>query len=259
MSEIYEEIVKIKAKREKAALVTIISAISSTPREEGTKMLVRADGSILGSIGGGSVEYQVRDKAKEVMKVGKSQRLHISLTPREGEEPEMICGGEIEVFIEPILPPPTLYIFGGGHISLAIAKIGKLLEFKIVIIDDRTQFANPQRFPEADLILAENFKKAFSKLRIDKSSYIVIVTRNHENDELVLELALQTQAKYIGMMGSKTKRETIFSHLLDKGISQEVLGKVHSPIGSGINAQTPEEIAVSILAEIIKIHRTHNG
>ncbi len=256
MSDIYQEIAEITARGEEAALVTIISATGSTPREVGTKMLVRADGSLVGSIGGGSVEVQVCRKAIETIRTGKPQRLHISLTPQEGEEPGMICGGDMEVFIEPILQSQTLYIFGGGHISLPLAKIGKLLGFKIAVIDDRAEFASPRRFPEAELILAEDFNKAFSELQIDKTGYIVIITRGHQYDEMVLEWALGTQARYIGMIGSKTKNKTIFSHLLAKGISQELLDKVHAPIGLEIHAQTPEEIAVSILAEIIKVRRS---
>jgi len=144
MTDIYQEIVRIRAEGKEAALVTIVSAIGSTPRGEGTKMLVRANGSIVGSIGGGNLEAQVRDQAIEVIRKGKPQRLHISLTAKEGEELGMVCGGDVEVFIEPILSPPTLYIFGGGHMSVPLAKIGKLVDFKIVVIDDRAEFANPR-------------------------------------------------------------------------------------------------------------------
>jgi xanthine dehydrogenase accessory factor len=256
MNDIYQEIVRVKAEGEEAALVTIVSATGSTPREEGAKMLVRADGSILGTIGGGGLEAQVIEEAIKVMKQGKPKRLHRSLTASEAEEEGMVCGGELEVFIEPILTPPTLYLFGGGHISVPLAKTGKLLGFKIAVIDDRAEFASPDRFPEADILLAEEFSKSFPKLKVDKSSYIVIVTRGHQHDELVLEWAVGTQAKYIGMIGSKTKVETIFSHLLAKGISKEQLGRVHAPIGLEINAQAPEEIAVSILAEVIKVRRS---
>jgi xanthine dehydrogenase accessory factor len=256
MTDIYQEIVRIKAEGEEAALVTIVSATGSTPREEGAKMLVKPDGSILGTIGGGSLEAQVIEEAVKVIKQGKPKRLHMSLTAKEAEEVGMICGGELEVFIEPILTSPTLYLFGGGHISLSLAKIGKLLGFKIAVIDDRADFANADRFPEVDMVLAEDFTKSFPKLKIDKSSYIVIVTRGHQHDELVLEWAVGTPAKYIGMIGSKTKNETIFSHLLAKGISKEQLDRVHAPIGLKIEAQTPEEIAVSILAEVIKVRRS---
>jgi xanthine dehydrogenase accessory factor len=256
MTDIYQEIVRIKAEGEEAALVTIVSTAGSTPREEGTKMLVRADGSILGTIGGGSLEAQVIEEAVKVIKQGKPKRLHFALTAKEAEEAGMVCGGELEVFIEPILISPSLYLFGGGHISLPLAKMSKLLGFKIVVIDDRAEFASADRFPEADILLAGDFTKSFPKLKIDKSSYIVIVTRGHQHDELVLEWAVSTPAKYIGMIGSKTKVETIFSHLLAKGISREQLDRVHAPIGLEIQAQTPEEIAVSILAEIVKIRRS---
>jgi len=256
MDDIYQEIVRVKAEGEEAALVTVVSATGSTPREEGAKMLVKLDGSILGTIGGGSLEAQVIEEAVKVIKQGKPKRLHRSLTASKAEEAGMICGGELEVFIEPILTPPTLYIFGGGHISLPLAKMGKLLGFNIAVIDDRAEFSHPDRFPEAEILLTEEFAKSFPKLKIDKSSYIVIVTRGHQHDERVLEEAVGTPAKYIGMIGSKTKVETVFSHLLAKGISREQLDRVHAPIGLGIEAQTPEEIAVSILAEVIKVRRS---
>lgn len=252
-ADIYQEVVRIRDKGEEAALVTVVSASGSTPREEGAKMVVRPDGSILGTIGGGSVEAQIISEAIEIIHKGRPQLLRYRL--KEGEELGMICGGDIEVFVEPILPEPTLYIFGGGHIALALAKMAKLVGFKIVVIDDRPEFANPQRFPEAEQTLAIDFIKAFSRLKIDKSGYIVIVTHGHKGDEVVLQGALGTKAKYIGMIGSKTKNKTVFSHLRAKGISQELLDKAYTPIGLRIGAQTPEEIAVSILAEVIKIRR----
>lgn len=251
--DIYQEVVRIRDKGEEAALVTVVSASGSTPREEGAKMLVRPDGSILGTIGGGSVEARIISEAIEIIHRGRPQLLRYRL--KEGEELGMICGGDIEVFVEPILPEPTLYIFGGGHIALALAKMAKQVGFKIVVIDDRPEFANPQRFPEAEQTLAIDFAKAFSRLKIDKSGYIVIVTHGHTGDEVVLQGALGTKAKYIGMIGSKTKNKTVFSHLRAKGISQELLDKAYTPIGLRIGAQTPEEIAVSILAEVIKIRR----
>ena len=256
MVDIYQEIARIKAEEEEAALATIVSATGSTPREEGAKMLVRADGSISGTIGGGSLEAQVIKEVIKVIGQGKPKRLHISLTGKEVEAEGMLCGGEIEVFIEPIVSSPTLYIFGGGHIALPLAKVGKLLGFRIGVIDDRSEFANPNRFPEAEIILADDFTKSFPKLKIGKSSYIVIVTRNHQYDDIVLEWAVGTPAKYIGMIGSKDKTEAVFSHLLAKGIPKELLDKVHAPIGLEIHAQTPEEIAISILAEIVKVRRS---
>jgi xanthine dehydrogenase accessory factor len=256
MADIYQEIVRIKEEGEEAALVTIVSATGSTPREEGAKMLVKPDGSITGTIGGGSLEAQVIDEAVKVIKQGKPKRLHMSLTAKEAEEAGMICGGDLEVFIEPILTAPTLYIFGGGHVSLPLAQMAKLLGFKIAVIDDRAEFASTERFPEADIVLADDFTSSFPKLEIDKSSYIVIVTRGHQHDELVLGWAVNTPAKYIGMIGSQTKVKAIFSHLMAKGMPKEKLDNAYSPIGLEIGAQTPEEIAISILAEIIKVRRS---
>ena len=256
MTDIYQEIVRVREEGQEAALVTIVSATGSTPREEGAKMLVKPDGAILGTIGGGSLEAQVIKEAVGVIKQGKPKHSHFTLSDKEASEVGMICGGDVEVFIEPILTTPTLYIFGGGHISLPLSQMGKLLGFKIAVIDDRNDFANTERFPQAEMVLAEDYAKAFPKLKVDKTSYIVIVTRGHQHDELVLNWAISTPAKYIGMIGSKTKVKTIYSHLLAKGVPQEKLDSIHSPIGLEIEAQTPEEIAVSILAEIIKVRRS---
>jgi len=256
MDDIYQEIVRVKAEGEEAALVTVVRASGSTPREEGAKMLVKPDGSILGTIGGGSLEAQIIKEAVKVIRQGKPKSLHRSLTASEADEEGMVCGGDLEVFIEPILTPPALYIFGGGHIALALAKMGKLCGFNITVVDDRAEFASAGRFPEAEVIFAGEFAGSFGRVKIDKSSYIVIVTHGHKYDEVVLEWALATPARYIGMIGSKTKNETIYSHLRARGISQEQLDRVHAPIGLAIEAQTPEEIAVSIMAELIKVRRS---
>lgn len=255
MEDIFEEIVKIRSEGGRAALATITSVQGSTPRKEGSKMLVKSNGSILGSVGGGSLEAQVCREAMQVMKEGKSKMLRFDLTGKEAAEEGMICGGNMEVFLEPILSEPILYIFGGGHVSFFLAKIGKIVGFKVVIVDDRPEFANPERFSEADEIISRDFAAVFPDLKIGKSSYLVIVTRGHLQDEKVLEWAVKTDAGYIGMIGSPKKNQTIFSHLQSRGVSQETLERVYAPIGLDIHAETPEEIAVSILAEIIKVRR----
>lgn len=255
MLEIYQEIVRIQAEGGEAALATIISTKGSTPREVGSKMLIKSDEITIGSIGGGNIEAEVCREAKRVMSEGKPRILHFDLTGRETTEEGMICGGIMDVFVEPIVSLSTLYLFGGGHVSVPLSNMGKTAGFKVVVIDDRLEFASPERFPEADLVLCEEFEKVFPRLQIGSSGYIVIATRAHQSDELVLEHALKTPAKYVGMLASRKKRQTIFSHLLAKGIPQESLDKVHSPIGLKIQAETPEEIAISIVAEIIKVRR----
>ncbi|HUV56309.1 MAG TPA: XdhC family protein [Dehalococcoidales bacterium] len=252
--DVYKEIVKIRAEGEEAALVTVISANGSTPQKEGAKMLVRADGSIVSTVGGGRVEAEIISEAVGVIKKCKPQRLSYDLS--EGGNAEMLCGGNFEVFIEPILQVPNLFIFGGGHISLPLVKMANLAGFKIVVVD-APEVANAETFPEAEQTLALDLARGFSdsELKINKSGYVVIVTRDHKHDEVVLESALGTRAKYIGLVGSQTKTKAIFSSLLARGISQELLDKVYTPIGLKINARTPEEIAVSILAELIKVRR----
>lgn len=255
MEDIFEEIVNIRREGGSAALATITVVAGSTPRKEGSKMLIRSDGSILGTVGGGSLEARVCREAMKVIEDGESRVLHFDLTGKEAAKGGMICGGKSEVFVEPIISNPCLYVFGGGHISFFITKIAKMVGFRVVVTDDRAEFANRERFPDADEIIAENFSSAFQKLTINKSSYIVIVTRGHLHDEKVMEWAVKTDARYIGMIGSKKKKQTLFSNLQAKGISKDVLEKVYAPIGLEIEAETPEEIAVSIMAEVIKVRR----
>jgi xanthine dehydrogenase accessory factor len=252
MKDIFEEIVKIRRKGKSAAVATIIKTSGSTPREQGSKMLVLNDGSILGSIGGGKLEAIIQQEALKVIANGKARTLHLDLSDRDAGNIGMICGGTTDILIEPVLPTPTLYLFGAGHISIPLSMMGGILGFKVVVIDNRVDFANKVRFPDSDKIYANDFNLVFPKLKIDRSSYIVIVTRGHSYDEFVLEWAVKTDAAYIGMIGSKQKVRTIFSHLFEKGINHELIQKIHAPIGLEIYAETPQEIAVSIMAEIIK-------
>ncbi len=253
MQAFYEEIVNSLREGKPAAIATVISVQGSTPREVGTKMLVRGDGTTVGSVGGGGLEDMVCREAMKVLTEGKAKMLHFDLT---GEVPEAgICGGITDVFIEPIVASPTMFIFGAGHVGFPLARMAKMCGFRVVVIDDRSEFANSERFPEADEIYAGDFPTLFPEFSIGESSYIAIVTRSHETDQMVLEWAVTTDAKYIGMIGSRKKVKTVFSRLQSLGVSQEVLSKVHTPIGVDIAAETPEEIAVSILGEIIKVRR----
>lgn len=254
MEDIYEEIIRLKSKGECAALATLISTSGSTPREQGARMLVREDGSILGTVGGSLLEGKVREEAKNVIQEGKPKLLDFDLTGKDKDG--MICGGIAKVYIEPIIPKSALYIFGGGHISFFLARMGKMVDFRVVVIDDRKEYANPERFPEADKTIADDYPNAFSQISVDKSSYIVIVTRGHAYDQTVLEWAITTDANYIGMIGSQKKNRKVFDNLVAKGVSEDDLKRVHAPIGLDINAETPEEIAVSIMAEVIKIRRS---
>jgi xanthine dehydrogenase accessory factor len=255
MLEIYQELANIAARGERAVLATVISSRGSVPRKAGTKMIIKGDGSLVGSIGGGNVEQAVQEKALDVMKSGEPQMIHLDLTG-SGEEAWMICGGQLDVFLEPILPAETLYLFGAGHLSQSTAAMAKMLGLRVVVIDPRPEYNNNDRFPNADSLVVEEYDNAFSKLNVDENSYIIIYTPGHVSDEKCLQFAVGTAAKYIGMIGSKKKVREIKERLRKKGVSQQQLDEVHAPIGLEINAQTPEEIAISILAELTKVRRS---
>jgi xanthine dehydrogenase accessory factor len=255
MADYYEEILKLRSEGRRGALATIVTAKGSTPREVGAKMLIYEDGKFLGSVGGGCMEAEVWQEAMKVMEEDKPKILHLDLTGRNAEDVGMICGGVMDIYLEPITPAPRVYIFGGGHISLFVSKISSMVGFQVVVIDERPQFANKERFPEADEVLAEDFEMVLPKLKVNRSSYLVIVTRGHAYDQEVLDWALGQEVRYIGMIGSRVKIHTVYDNLKGKGIKPEQLQRVHAPIGLDLGALTPEEIAVSIVAEMIKVRR----
>ena len=254
MIEVYNELVKIVEQGQRAVLATIISASGSTPQRAGAKMVIKEDGSSVGTIGGGGAEHKIMQHVREVLKSGKPQIVKFDLSGKDGKV-EMICGGEMEVFMEPILGPETLFLFGAGHLSQAMVSIAKMMGFRIVVIDPRPEYTNPERFPKADVLIVDEFENAFPKLNVDEHSYIIIYTSGHISDEKCLAFALKTNAKYIGMIGSRKKSKEVKERLQAKGVPIEALNAVHSPIGIEIGAVTPEEIAISILAEVIKVKR----
>jgi xanthine dehydrogenase accessory factor len=218
-------------------------------------MLVRDDGSIAGTIGGGCVEAEVWQAAREVMESEKPRTLTFNLNQDPKYDTGLVCGGTLEVFVEPVLPRATLYIFGAGHVAYNLYKVATLAGFEVTVIDDRESYANRERFPEAREIYAEDFEQSMARLAPNESAYIVIVTRGHRDDMRVLRWAVQTPARYIGMIGSKRKVIAIYRELEKEGLSPELFDRVHSPVGLDIGAVTPEEIAVSITAELIAIRR----
>jgi xanthine dehydrogenase accessory factor len=260
MAEILKEVLKRVDKGETIALVTVVEAKGSTPREVGAKMLVNKDGLIAGTIGGGITEARIIKEARQALKDGKGRFLTYHLTKEEAALDESaICGGDMKIFIDILQPKEEILIFGAGHIAVYVSKLMKMIGFKVTIIDDRQEFANQDRFPEADEIIAETIGKALNHIKITPATYIVIVTRGHLKDEEVLASVIRSSAAYIGMIGSRKKNTTVFQRLVERGISKEELNKVHAPIGIDIKAQTPEEIAVSIIAEIIQARRGKNN
>ena len=232
------------------AIATITSYSGSTPRKIGTKMLVLEDGNIYGTIGGGAMENRIIEICLEAIEKGQSQSISFPLNTKGVD---MICGGEVEVFIEVYKNRPKLLIAGGGHVGYAIYEVASLLDFDIIIFEDREGLLNDDRFPKAKELVLGDISENLGNYPIDENTYIVIVTRGHQYDEGCLEAVIDSDAKYIGAMGSKKKVRTMFKNLMDKGISEEKLEKVYSPIGLKISGESPEEIAISILAEILLI------
>jgi xanthine dehydrogenase accessory factor len=339
VKRLYKEVLKLLAQGEKAVLATVIQQSGSAPRKGGAQMVIREDGSFVGSIGGGRLEGDCIAEARTVMTEGKAKILDFHLTGTEVAETEMICGGDVEVFLEPLSPgltdlyaqllelqkrgeeavlatvisaesagegmdrkglisseaqslgplaldqkafqaaqevimekkvrlipyqegrlylepifsEPTLYLFGAGHISRYIAPVAQMVGFQVIVVDDRAEFANREYFPQADEVWVEEFERVGAKIEPDEQTYMVIVTRGHMHDYTVLKQLLSMECRYIGMIGSRRKRDLIYTQLIQEGHTQEELDRIHAPIGLAINAETPEEIAVGIVAELIHV------
>jgi xanthine dehydrogenase accessory factor len=347
--KLFREMVRLLQSGESIAVATIFDNVGSAPRTNGAKMLVRADGSISGSIGGGRLEADAIRLALETLSARQTVIQRFDLTSKDAAGMDMICGGTGEVLIdfvdaadenrrrvyeaaadvyergekawlvtildkspggsalrrqqclvkpdktligkidcdpnimekliagpakisihaevldnqrflvEPLRPAGTVYIFGAGHVSQRIAPLSMSVGFKTVVLDDRAEYANRQRFSEpAEVMVIDSFRK-LPELAIDESSYLVIVTRGHLFDKIVLEQLLRSNAAYIGMIGSRGKRDIIFEELVKQGYGREELARVYAPIGTSIGAETPEELAVSIVGELIKVRAEREG
>jgi xanthine dehydrogenase accessory factor len=252
--DLFEEIVRMRKAGNRGALATIVHTNGSIPSYESSRMLVREDGSISGTIGGGCVEAEVWAAAKEVIQNEQPRKMTFNLNHDAAYDAGLICGGTLEIFVEPLLPPPMLYLFGGGHVSTAVARVAALAGFMVGIVDDREAFANKERFPMAT-DLYTSYEDGFEKIQPNSSSYVVIVTRGHKDDMRVLAWAVNTKARYIGMIGSKRKVISVFKALEKEGYLPEKFERVYAPVGLEIGALTPEEIAVSITAELIAVRR----
>jgi xanthine dehydrogenase accessory factor len=253
--DIYEEIVKLRQQGRRGAVATIVNVRGSIPSFKTAKMLVRDDGSIYGTIGGGCVEADVWQAAREVMESEKPRTLTFNLNQDPKYDTGLVCGGTLDIFVEPVLPAALLYIFGAGHVAVNLYKVAQNAGFDVIVIDDREAYANRERFPAAQEVIAEDFEKAMAGLAPSESSYIVIVTRGHRDDMRCLRWAVQTRARYVGMIGSKRKTIAIYKELQKEGLAADLFQRVHAPVGLDIGAVTPEEIAVSITAELIAIRR----
>lgn len=253
--DIFEELVRLRRLGQKCAVATIVQVRGSIPSYESAKLLVREDGSMIGTIGGGCVEAEVWNAAREVIADEKPRKLAFNLGNDAAYDNGLICGGQLEVFVEAVVPQPRAFIFGAGHISRSLAQVVGLAGFGTVVIDNREFFANRERFPDADEVYAEEYEEVYPKLQVNSSSYLVIVTRGHRDDMRVLRWAITTPARYIAMVGSRRKVLAILKEFEKEGIPRERMERIFAPMGFEIGAVTPEEIAISVAAEMIAMRR----
>ena len=253
--DIYEQIVELRRQGHRGAVATITTVRGSIPSFQTAKMLVRDDGSIAGTIGGGCVEAEVWQAAREVMEEEKPRTLSFNLNNNPTYDTGLVCGGTLEVFVEPVLPPALLYIFGAGHVASNLYKVAQIAGFDVIVVDDREAYANRERFPDAREVIAGDFEHVAQQLHIPESAYLVIVTRGHRDDMRILRWAVDLNARYLGMIGSRRKIIAIYKELENEGIPAEKFARVHAPVGLEIGAVTPEEIAVAIVAEMIAVRR----
>lgn len=252
--DLYEEVLRLKKEGRSSALATIVQCVGSSPQKEGAKMLVRDDGSIAGSLGGGCLEAEVIQAARMTITDGAPRTIPFHLTEKHGG---LVCGGKVLVYIEPVIPEPRLIILGAGHVGKALSTAARFAGFWVAVVDDREEFANRENIPDATEIIVHDFETAFSRVAADKGTYVVIATRGHNHDLDALRAALRTPALYVGLLGSRRKRALLFKTLGDEGFGQEEIDRVIIPVGLSIGSVTPEEIAVSIMAQIIQRRRAH--
>ncbi len=252
---IFEKLVDAEKNQRTAVLCTIVKSSGSTPRHTGSKMLVFPDGSIVGSIGGGEIEVRVIDEAKRALTNGKSKMMKYSFVdPAKGDVG--VCGGEVEIFIDPIMSKSSLLIIGCGHVGKALVHLGKWLNFKVTVSDDRAKLCDPSNIPDADEYLPCTMSEIPDKFLFTKNTYVVLTTRGSETDIEGLPAILKQNYAYLGIIGSQRRWLTTKEALGKQKINLKKLNEIHSPIGMELHAESPEEIAVSIMAEIISFRNT---
>src|SRR6266851_7346799 len=251
--EVFAAVADALERGEPAALVTIVSTMGSTPQRVGAKMLVFADGRMVGTIGGGCYENDAFWKAREAITNRRPQLIHYELSDDFAQETGLICGGQMDVYIEPIEPSPELYVIGAGHVGFHLARLANEVGFRVHVIDDREKFANAERFPAAAEIVVDDIPAWIGRANLPPHAYAVIVTRGHTNDLEALRALAPRELRYLGLIGSRAKVARIYDALTADSVPAEHLKRVHAPIGLDIGAVTPQEIAVSILAEMIAV------
>ncbi len=257
--EVFAAVADALDRGEPAALVTIVSTTGSTPQRVGAKMLVFGDGRIVGTIGGGCYENDAFWKARDAIAARKPQLLHYELSDDFAQETGLVCGGQMDVYIEPIEPSPELYVIGAGHVGSELARLAHAVGFHVHVVDDREKFANRERFPDLSDVVVEDVPIWLARTELPPHAYVVIVTRGHTNDLEALRALAPRDLRYLGLIGSRAKVARIYEALQTDGTPADCLARVHAPIGLDIGAVTPQEIAISILAELIAVKHGKTG
>ncbi|GAC1302183.1 MAG: XdhC/CoxI family protein [Ktedonobacteraceae bacterium] len=257
-TNIYNEIQASLSRGERVAIATVVKTVGAAPCGVGTKMLVRADGTTSGSFSGPKIDGRIAQDVLQALKEGHTYISHFHLDADQGEAVGS-CGATLEVFIEVLRPEPRLIIAGAGYVAQALSRLAIQLDFRIVVVDDRRDLADPQVFGEKVQLTFGDIPQTIRDLEPDEASWIVIVTRGHHLDKDALRAALETNARYVGMIGSPNKVKHIFKDLLKEGIARERLEQVHAPIGLDLGAETPDEIALSIAAEMLMLRKKATG
>jgi xanthine dehydrogenase accessory factor len=251
--EVFKALAEALDKGEEVALVTIVASTGSTPQRVGAKMLVYSDGRTVGTIGGGCYENEAFWKAREAIKDRRPVTVKYELNDDFAQETGLVCGGQMEVFIEPVEAAPEVYVFGAGHVGYFVARMAHDVGFKVHVVDDREKFASTERFGEGIDVVVDEIPSWLASHQLPATSYAVVVTRGHRHDLDALRALTAQNLRYVGLIGSRAKVKRIYDHLREEGITPDALRRVHAPIGLDIGAITPQEIAVSILAELIAV------
>ena len=249
--DLLERVLEIRRQRQRAVLVTVIAARGSTPRKPGAKLLLFSDGHTEGTVGGGKVEHVIREAALRVLKSESPEVVHHNLT----SELAMCCGGQMSFFLEPIMSPPPLILFGCGHIGSAILEAASRLGFDMIAVDDLVENANPERLPGATRIINSYEAEDLADLPFGEDAYVVIATREHAIDQRLLELCLARPSRFLGVIGSPRKAKAQRERLTAKGFDASLIDRVRCPVGLDIGAETPAEIAIAIVAELVATRR----
>ena len=249
LADIYEEVARMHREGAAGVVATVVAVGGSTPRGAGAKMVVYPDGRTLGSVGGGAIESTIIDRARELVGSREPVLLSFDLEDDTG----MICGGKMDIFLEPVSAGPHVLVVGGGHVGQAVARASKHAGFRVTVVDDRAEVVTAERFPFADRRLVGGTELLGGDLMLDASTFVVVVTRGHRFDRDWVEAFIDSWPRYLGMIGSAVKVSRTFEHMAEGGVSEDVLSRIYAPIGLDIGAETPDEIAVSVVAEMIAV------